>query len=169
MTNASDVLLGMSDDEFRAFVDRDLRKDSREQMDPAYREALRSPEVVERWLSFLIRMSKSVEGTLASRHEDHEAQKAALRASPGDKHIRLLSLSADYHKRRGSTLRFKAGLDEWIIEARTTRDSYRDDAFGVLSRVVQLEAAIASHRSTSEDEGLEPEPNDLELWAILTG
>ena len=43
MTNASDVLLGMSDDEFRAFVDRDLRNYSLGHMYPGYREALRSP------------------------------------------------------------------------------------------------------------------------------
>lgn len=185
-------LAAMDDRGFRQEVDADLRRPGRDDDKRLYetrRQALRSPELLDRWNTTLLTMSKSVEGQLASKQEDHEAAKAALRIQMAElerKHdaVKLHEakqkwekLKQDYATARGNMLRFKTGLDEWVIEARALRDATRSAMYDSVvaeernhyaAQVQRLRGAIESHRTQIlEDEQYEPSSADERLWSQL--
>jgi hypothetical protein len=138
----------LPDEDFRALVDRDLRRENTEEE----AQALRSPELVHRWYTILVAMSKSVDGQLAAKRQDYEAQKARLRGKfvqeegviadaklqhdasrqlAAEERVRQLReewalTSERYARSRAATLRFKSGLEETLVEARMFRDQIRD-------------------------------------------
>lgn len=144
----ADAILQMDEDDFRELVDRDLRRKNTEEE----AQALRSPALVDRWHSVLVAMSKSVDGQLSAKRQDFEAQKARLKkelllcdsetaeAREVKDQARLRAsaaraqklreewagLTERYSKERASTLRFKSGLDETLVESRLYRDRTRD-------------------------------------------
>lgn len=183
----------MDDRGFRQEVDADLRRpgarDNRREYE-IRRAALRSPELVDRWNTTLMTMSKSVEGQLASKQEDHEAAKAELRQriallakdpSRADELFQARQeweqIKKDYATARAQMLRFKTGLDEWVIEARALRDASRATMYDSVvaeernyyaAQVQMLRAAIDAHRTEIlEDEDYEPSSADERLWACL--
>lgn len=183
----------MDDRGFRQEVDADLRRpgarDNRREYE-IRRAALRSPELVDRWNTTLMTMSKSVEGQLASKQEDHEAAKAELRQriarlakdpSMADELFQARQeweqIKKDYATARAQMLRFKTGLDEWVIEARALRDASRATMYDSVvaeernyyaAQVQMLRAAIDAHRTEIlEDEDYEPSSADERLWACL--
>jgi hypothetical protein len=177
---AIERLMHLPEDEFRDIVDADLRRRARR--DDA--EALRSPELVDRWFAALTAMAKSVEGQLAAREEDFRSRTAAVKAEMGlavndeqvaDLRVKLHMMQADYSRGRSGTLRFKSGLEEWIIEARYLRDNQRGRMYDsivaeernhALARVRELEAAIQEHRDNfGPDDDVTPE--DEKLWQVL--
>lgn len=196
-------LVAMNDRGFRQEVDADLRRpqtrrdqtgDEERRVYETRRAALRSPELVDRWTMTLLTMSKSVEGQLASKQEDHEAAKAALRIEIADLERRLATdptvetklfearqqwevIKRDYASKRADMLRFKTGLDEWVIEARSLRDAARATMYDSViaeernhyaAQVTALRAAIDTHRtSILEDEDYEPSSADERLWSCL--
>lgn len=190
-----EALQRLSDHAFRAIVDADLRRQASEE-DAA---ALRTPELADRWFTALARMAKSVEGQLAAREEDHRGaraqyEKARLRAGgpvrcdscgrsgadPEDPALRQveerwLKTCEDYSRTRSKSLRFKSGLEEWLLEARSVRDTARDALYvsvvteernRALARVQELEAAIHKHEANVYDPD-DPADDDLELWRVL--
>jgi hypothetical protein len=182
----------MDDRGFRQEVDADLRRPGpRERREyEVRRAALRSPELVDRWTTVLLTMTKSVEGQLASKQEDHEAAKADLRqkiatleqtAPHSDDLFKARQeweqLKKEYAQSRAQMLRFKTGLDEWVIEARALRDSLRSTMYDSVvaeernhyaAQVQVLRAAIDAHRTRIlEDEDYEPSSADERLWACL--
>lgn len=187
--------------QFRQVVDRDLRRREdeergvRTELNELESAALRSPALVDRWLTALLVASKSVEGQLSARKSDYEATKARLlrtirrledkgTAGPlstaDEQKLReardqLSQAKERYAKTRSGTLRFKAGLDEWVIEARGMRDGLRDRLFDTVvteerNRLAErnrvLECAIRAHRDAfpSEDD---PSEADEELWSLV--
>lgn len=171
VTSATEALIIMGDDSFRDLVDKDLRRKDREDIPQELRDGLRSPEVADRWLSTLIKIAKSVEGTLAYRYDEYEAEKADLELK-GDQ-TGLYLLKQQYHQQRAKTLRFKTGLDEWLIEARTIRDARRrqDPAASeraLLERKVRsLKEAIEEHHSAAVAADRPPASYDQKLWSVL--
>lgn len=153
-----DDLLALDDDNFREVVDRDLRRET--SMEVA--AALRSPELVDRWLAVLTSMMKNVENTLAFRAQDFDANKAALRRrmsrARNQREVETLKdeleKTKEAHARsRAKTLRFKAGLEEHLIEARYQWDRAHPDLVLVRverdafeERVNVLERALKAHR-----------------------
>lgn len=141
-------IAALPDDDFRVLVDRDLRRENTEEE----AEALRSPQLVHRWYTVLVAMTKSVDGQLSAKRQDYEAQKARLRGEfvraedalaaararhdkaqirGAEEQIRQLrrewaQMSERYSRARAATLRFKSGLDETLVEARLFRDQARD-------------------------------------------
>lgn len=141
-------IAALSEEDFRSLVDRDLRREDTE--DEA--AALRSPELVHRWFTVLVAMSKSVDGQLAAKRQDFEAQKARLKGEfvhaegllaearhgrepeaiyAAENKIRRLrqewaQMTERYARSRAATLRFRSGLEETIVEARLFRDQIRD-------------------------------------------
>src|SRR4051794_39656358 len=69
-------LSALPERQFRQVVDRDLRRREDEGVDEFESAALRSPTLVDRWLTALLAASKSVEGQLAAKDCDFEADKA---------------------------------------------------------------------------------------------
>lgn len=71
----------LSDDEFRALCDADLRRKAPKStvtLRKGLSDALREPQNVERWFSVLVRMAKSVDLQLAARHQDYRGKLAEL-------------------------------------------------------------------------------------------
>lgn len=157
--------------------------------------ALRSPALVDRWLTALLAASKSVEGQLSARKMDYDATKAGLKRkivnleykerteglTPEedeelrDTRDRLLAALERYSKSRSGTLRFKSGLDEWIIEARSLRDGLRDRLYDTVvveernrfaQRIRVLEEGIRAHRDSYPDDD-DPSDFDEDLWALV--
>lgn len=131
-------LSSCDDDVFMSYVDADLRPPERR--DPEVSRALRSPAVVERYYTMLLRKSKSIEGQLAAKEADYEARKARLEGKLGIAEAgavredstdedrrralgRAINLRAElkkerseYQQSRAGTLRFKTGLDMNLVE-----------------------------------------------------
>lgn len=183
-------LAGLSDDQFRALVDADLRRraphgGSRLREDLIV--ALRSPEQVARWHSMLCRMQRSVDGQLAARRSDFQAELAGLEAralETTDHHARdslrrqQQTLRAKYETTKASTVRFKTGLDEATIEARFLRDQAVAVTYGGAVMVERdhfaksyrrLCAAVERHRSAVLNDlgGDDPDEIDENLWGAL--
>jgi len=119
-------LLSITNPEFHGVVNDDVRS----QTDPETAEALRSPEVFDRWWSTLLGMSKSIDGQLGARREEFLSQvielKEQIRTTPSETEVsvletRLSKISANYHRGRAGSLRFKSGLDVWLVEAALIR------------------------------------------------
>lgn len=185
---------------FRQIVDRDLRRrefeDELDTQDALESAALRSSALVDRWLTALLAASKSVEGQLAAKDCDYEADKAqatrtVLRlealakkrpltekeeAELAGTRDRLLASRQRHFKSRSGTLRFKSGLDEWIIEARGVRDSFRDRLYDTVvveernryaEQLRALKEAIRAHRDSFPPED-DPSEADEKLWQLVS-
>ena len=190
-TLTPDDLVDMPDEDFRAVVDADLRRNSRNRphLPPEVAAALREPRHVPRWHMTLSRMDKSVEGQLAARADDYEKELAwsrrrtleleaeldaaleegqTFKADETRKRLREVRLQQEqlteqHHRGRASTLRFKTGLDEALLEAQYLRDRLQGDA-----RVRELEEAIRAHRQElTASEELEAGSADEKLWSVL--
>lgn len=184
-------LLSLGDRPFREEVDADLRASQGRDRTPEYQiryAALRSPEVVDRWFMTLQRASVSMAGQLASAHEQNEAAKAALRrrmkeAELAGKHdlvddlqIEWEELKEAYSTERAAKLRFKGGLDEWIVEARMLRDQARASMYDSIvadernyyaAEALRYRTAIEAHRAEVTEFEDEPLEADEKLWEVL--
>lgn len=187
----ADDLRDLDDETFRAVVDADLRRRSHKNLrdiDPAVSRALRSSEFIDRWLSALLVIDKSIEGQLAAKDNEYEGDAAALRSkrivldmrlaqSPND--FDLLeeqaflwaaeeSLRARHLQGRTSVLKFKTGLDERILEARSLRVRLLgiDLAPELDEDNERLRNAIADHRETLSSYRA-AEPPDRALWRLI--
>lgn len=182
-------LQAMDDRTFRNEVDEDLRRPgpSQRRSYETRRAALRSPELVDRWNTTLQQITKSVEGQLASKQEDYEAARAALRReanklTPGSPEWlknkdEQEALKVEYATERAGKLRFKTGLDEWVVEARALRDAHRATMYDSIvaeernhyaEELRRLKEAIETHRSQIlHDEDYEPSSADERLWSCL--
>jgi hypothetical protein len=154
---SADDLAGLSDEEFRAVVEADLRRRAPhggQSLRGDLVAALRSAPLVARWQSTLARMQKSVDGQLGAREGDFRAERARLEATgllltqnrrDGDSgeflsdeeverrlaslRVRQVTLRAEYERTRASTLRFKTGLDDIALEARYLRERVLEGTF----------------------------------------
>lgn len=139
----TELLAGVSDRQFRDAVDLDLRRRA-----PAgVPEALRSPELRERWLTVLTAMHRKTEGTLAGRRQEwleyvacYGRDLGALinkhRQTRGDERRQIWhqinelkaerqTREAEYRRLKAGSIRFKTGLEEWLVEARALCDTDR--------------------------------------------
>lgn len=197
-------LAGLPAQAFRQIVDQDLRVERRPGSNPSQQQrvtaaALRSKDLVERWHTILLQMLVSVEGQLASAQEDQTAAQARFRRETDrlerevqvkrgpareaasrklqEKQTEWLLTREKYATARAGRLRFKSGLDEWLIEARSLRDQYRATMYDSVvteernhyARVAgDLRGAISEHREAIlADDALEPSAADERLWEHL--
>jgi hypothetical protein len=180
---------GLTDDEFRALVDADLRSlaPNGVRLRKDLTETLRSPEHCSRWHSMLCRMEKSVDGQLAARDADYRANMARLEAeilrstdekTQTDLRRQQQDLRNKYQTGRAATLRFKTGLGDASLQAKFLREQQVAETFGgtviaerdfLASRCRRLAAAIEAHRQavTNDLGGDEPDELDVRLWAAI--
>jgi hypothetical protein len=174
--------LGRTGESFKDFVDRDIRGHTTQ----AEAEALRSPALAERWLTTLTMMQRSIEGQLAAKQEEFQAERARLRrerrrlTDPDqiDRTDDVLDRLQENHSRdRAKKLRFKTGLDEALVEARAVVDALRGHKYDSLVADERnyyaeqrrlLEEAIRLHQAQMLAEGIEPGEHDEKLWEALT-
>jgi hypothetical protein len=188
--NMESELLKMDDEDFRNIVDADLRD-----FDHSGKWALglRSPAVVERWHATLTAMLKSVEGQLAAREADWTSTKArlskerievesdgGLMESEFQQKMTALDLEFEterekHFKTKAGTMRFKTGLEEWLVEAGRIRDSITDKLYeSVVSRernyyaerARALEDGITQHQKMVQASSV-PSEADEKLWSLL--
>lgn len=157
VTSPPQSLATVTDEEFRKYVDSDIRRaqpgrspDEIAALERIHQE-LRSPAVIERWYTSLLLMKKSVEAQLGAK----KAELAAKRnqASYSD-------LQVEFNRWKAGTLRFLNAVEEKLLEARSLR--YR-------LYLPRLQDAIAEHRQAvlGDDEDFVPEPADERLWSVL--
>ena len=174
--------LGRTGESFKDFVDRDIRGHTTQ----AEAEALRSPALAERWFTTLMMMQRSIEGQLAAKQEEFQAERARLRRllrSEQVSHVRtqiedqLDRLQEDHSRDRAKKLRFKTGLDEALVEARAVVDALRGHQYDSLVAEERnyyaeqrrlLEEAIRLHQAQTLADGIEPGDHDEKLWEALT-
>lgn len=177
-------LSALDDEAFRKLVDQDLRGRSPEDV----RQALRSPENVDRWFSALLAMTKSVEGQLAAKKTDWSTTRnrfqvdislASTRIQSDRLKVQLQEERERYNKWRAGILRFKTGLDEFLADARRLRDASKDSSYDrvmederlrLTKRIRLLEEGIRSHRDTILSDELsddDHEEADEELWNLI--
>lgn len=174
----ADRQLGQSGETFRDLVDRDIRGRT------TVREAalLRSPDLAELWLATLTAMQRSIEGQLAAKQEEFLAERARIRRlarrdPDGDYANDLDALQQKHSADRAKKLRFKTGLDEALIEARSVVDALRGSQYDSIVAGERnyyaeqrrlLEEAIRLHQAQITAEGIEPSEYDEQLWSALT-
>lgn len=149
-----DDLVELDDEKFRKLVDQDVRRRDGEG-DLELAQALRSPALVRRYYTMLVRTLKSVEGQLAARETDYEARRARLKAKLSIAQSQLKSATTDEDRNkaqskvvnltaeietekskhlldRGKTLRYKTGLDMALVEIRSILDGLHDDMYDTI-------------------------------------
>lgn len=156
---ATDVdLMAIPEEEFRAVVDAAVRG----HLDVATIEKLKSPEVVERSYLTLISMKKNVEGQLAAKRADYVKSRSQLRNKMGE----LQDAEERYQTWRAGALRFKSGVEEFMVSIRSRRErpGVERDYYIPFQT---LKHAILQHRDHICDADCETECTaDVNLWAI---
>lgn len=168
-----DALLALSDEEFRAVVDRGLRQ--RSNADPETAKALRHPRVIDRFYFTVLSMQKSIEAQFGAKRAELEQRRTELLKQGASGKQAALQAMQDDAKWRAGAIRFKLGVDEIVLEIRRLREAARSDLYRefaieerafLAKRVRDLEDTIRRHRdSFPEDE--DPSESDEELWAWL--
>lgn len=151
--DAVDRLLDMNAGQFASVVDKELRGKAT----PDESTALRSPQVAERWHGTLLAMMKSVDGQLGARRADFMSNRARftkqLLAAEYEERFQLERSWAEqremFNRSRASTLRFKSGLEETIIEARALVDEIKQASPSV--RLWRFEHAPEDLRRLSQN------------------
>lgn len=154
-------LESMPEDQFRALVDQAVRGNPEDPKTHALRVNLMAPEVVDRTHIALISMKKSVEGQLAARRADYIKER--LRDRPGERS----ALEQRYRTWRAGALRFKSGVEEYLLTVRPPRRERSADNYYLAYET--LRQAIAKHKATvlalqNDDE--ETDADDV-LWSVL--
>jgi hypothetical protein len=144
-------------------------------------EALRTPEVADRWYQQLVTMKKSAEAQLAAKSADDKEKRITLtlvaKEFPEKKEEMLRRADearAGYLKWRAGVLRFRSGVEERLAEASWRRrmsvslipSALIDERNQLLSQVSALTDAIKTHRASMADLEEADEADEL-LWATL--
>lgn len=156
---ATDVpLLAIPDDEFRALVAEALKvgnTDYRGDLDHTVVDQLKSPEVVDRTYLALVAMKKNVEGQLAAKKADYIKD----RSRHTDPH-EIREVEREYQTWRAGALRFKSGVEEFMVSIRGKRDRPEDSYYlayetlrqAILLHKASVQAALENDEDTNADE-----------------
>lgn len=181
MSYTVDKLLDLTEPDFRALVDREVRGVSgTTDMTPAeiaqlrkeleeLAPLLRDPQIIERWHLALIQMKKSVESQLSSRRSDQVKYIHTLSRQQYERKL------ADYHKWRAGAVRFKSGVEDRLLEIRSARHHSFPDAQVIeeqrnwaLTMNHQLVTGILEHKNTVLKEYADDVSEaDVQLWGLV--
>lgn len=160
----------LPEDEWKSLIDRDLRTLTKPATGPKavteddreLAQALRSPACIDRYFFTLLRMLKNAEGTLASRREEAIEQRNTLLAQGQWQEWR--KAEADHARQRRSTLRFKSGLEQTLLEIKFLRSQIMEHRASTrLERVVWM---VKNHRENFPEDD-DPSQADIELWRLI--
>lgn len=172
LTQSTSPLRGLDDADFAALVDRAVRGD----LDEATAESLKDPQTLDRSYLALVTMKKSVEGQLAAKKADYVRNVAKTRQE-----ARLRQIEEQYRQWRGGALRFKSGVETWLMILRQARQQTMPDLSHSLIRELdkqernkfmtaydQLRSAVAEHRDHICDSSCDAEcVADVKLWQAI--
>lgn len=146
MTSVNDLVSGLDNDRFVKLVNADIRDDA----SADEHKALRSAEVLPRWLTTLISLKRSCETQLA----DDRALRSEKRVACLDRDDGKLTWArflAERDRWKAGSIRFKNGVEDKIAEARLLQKS---------STNTRLRDAIIKHRDTID---IEDDADEI-LW-----
>lgn len=147
------------DDEFRALLDAAARG----RLDEQTLDQLKSAEVVERTYLCLVSMKKSVEGQLAAKRADYIKARSKLRGKPTE----LAAEAEKYQTWRAGALRFKSGVEEFMMAVRGNREK-APEVHDYYLPYQTLKLAIIQHREHVCDDECDVEcAADTRLWSVL--
>lgn len=174
MSNATINLMDCGADEFNEYVNADVRGTAPEEIS----EALRQPEVVERWHNCLLSHKSNVEAQLVHGKAE-KAQKFAdcVRKGPAGKQ-EWLDYLAEQQKWRSGAIRFKNGAEVKLVEAKQYLSRYASEApttqlllerNAALQRVLALEKGIINHQEavTNAPDDDNTDEADENLWNLV--
>lgn len=168
--------------QFRAVVEADMRRRPEEREGNPESVALRSePDAIERWYRVLVSMKSSVESQLGARKLELNNAKRDLE----DKGVPMGSpewnaLQSEFDRWKAGSLRFKAGMEAALEEARTARNTLFnrareliavDERNEALHQTMTLINAIKAHRDHLCADRCTDDfcVADEELWAFVAG
>lgn len=147
-----DELLALTPDDFDEVVRLDFRG-------KAHTEALRHPDVLHRWAVHLIGHRCEIAGTILAGDADRAAGQAAG--------IWTAAHEAEYWATYARRIRFGTGVCEGLADlmrhAAYVRAEWVVDPYGATA----LMAGIVAHKRSSDAGGVDPEPYDEILWALV--
>lgn len=160
MNMATDIdLLAIPEPEFRSVVDDAIRGHLTEEM----AQRLKSPEIVDRTYLTLVSIKKNVEGQLAAKRADYIKSRSLLHDDPRG----LRAAEKTYQTWRGGALRFKSGVEEFMVSIRGLREK-PGQAENYYIAYQTLKQAIVQHKNHwCGDECLEDCVADETLWTVL--
>lgn len=157
---ATDVdLLAIPEADFRSIVDDAIRGHLTTEM----AERLKSPEIIERTYLTLVSIKKNVEGQLAAKRADYIKNRSLMH---GDT-VGLRATEEAYQTWRAGALRFKSGVEEFMVSIRVLREkSGLSENFYM--RYQELKQAVVQHRDHWCDDKCADECTaDKALWKVL--
>ena len=173
-------LLALDHEAFKNVVDEDMRNDPEQ---PGYTPALRTKEVVERWIMVLTQSETSIHSQIVARDEEFNSNneralyEIEIEQNPAKKKkLELERLErAEAHKRnKFGRLRVQNGIQNTLTEARYVRQQFWpgvncliDELHKQSLRCRELETALYKHRADIKQAEIEPSEMDEQLWAHL--
>lgn len=158
-------ILDLPDEEFRDLVSEALKVNNVDyagHLTPDDVELLRHPSVVDRTHLTLVAMKKNVEGQLAAKREDYIRQKG--------NHVNakeLREIEDGYHRWRAGALRFKSGVEEFMLSTRSKRERTDD---GYYLAYESLRQAVLNHKATVSallEQDKDTDEADARLWSLV--
>lgn len=180
------VLLELDEKDFYNLADRDVRG----RLEASIATKLRDPIVNERWYQTLLRMKKTVEGTIAAKTHETKGQRMELESMGtitswrgneivsvdhfDDPKQKAVEIYTQFMAWKAGSIRFKVGVEERLTEVAWRRKRITANLLLSVSQiernllgeeVMRLREAIATHASQIHaDDATE---QDEELWAAL--
>lgn len=180
------VLLELDERDFYNLVDRDVRG----RLEAKLARKLRDPLVVERWYQTLLRMKKTVEGTIAAKTSETRGQRIELETfgtlstwrgpdvvsvehfqNPREK---AAEIHFAYLAWRAGSIRFKVGVEERLTEVSWRRKLVVSNLILSVAQVERnqfadevqrLRTAIEVHHSEIDRDDVTEQ--DEALWAVV--
>jgi hypothetical protein len=168
-------LVALPDDKFRGVVDEAVRTSALTdevtlEQRRHVQELLKRPELADRTYLVLVAMKKNVEGQLAAKRTDNQRRRVRLQSKPD-----VLAREEDEYRRwRAGALRFKTGVEEFMVELRSkrvgnaTEVALRGERNDLVFAYERLRKGILEHRdhvcSDTCDAGC---PADERLWELV--
>lgn len=175
------ALLDLTERDFYNIVDRDVRG----RLESGLARKLRDPLVIERWYQTLLRMKKTVEGTIAAKKAETRGQRIELdvfgsttvdgvEQSFDDPQLEIARIHSEFLKWKAGSIRFKVGVEERLTEVSWRRKLVVSQLILSVAQVernefaaevMRLRKAIEQHRSEIDrDDATE---QDEALWSII--
>lgn len=171
-------MVAVTENHFDDHFDDLVNKDVRGFLDAETSELLREPEYAERWYNSLLVLKKSVEAQLTTnKAEQGEKHNECMKKGPAGKR-EWFEYKAQADRWRSGAVRFKAGVEERLREARGNRNEERGAQYiDVVTRertqareyALELRSAIFDHKTHVCDDRCDDDIciADTELWSVL--
>lgn len=159
MNSVLETILAMNKDEFHALVNDDIRGKAPDHMS----QALRDPEVVERWYNALVSIKRNMETQLANDRFKRIEKKLELMKLGNAGQMLWLEFVREREEWKAGAIRFKNGVEDKISEAKIIlRNSVNIERDILIRRLAELRLEVKEHMESFKDD--EADERDIKLW-----